>query len=124
MENNIKEIIENLPFPVEPEELKRKIRDKYENNTADIACVMWDFGDRPEGTIKGIPSYLWIEWKKFLALLGINWQGFQWCLSGVKDEFIKWVLDKQSWCETVRKVKREFPHLISNWKAREEMKNI
>jgi hypothetical protein len=126
MEENIKEVIKTLPFPIEPEKLKRKLKERYRNNKADLACIMWEFGDRPEGNIKGIASYFWTNWgwKKFFIPLGIKWRGFQWCLSGVKDEFINWVLDKQSWCETILKVKREFPRLVSNWKAREEIKNI
>ncbi len=88
-----------LPYPPEPEEVKKWIRN-MEMHTG--GGKNWDSLDVWYGN--QLPKYLWDQWKDELKPTGFTWQKFLKLLSRRTDSILLWYKGAHSWEVFVKSV--------------------
>ena len=92
----------NFNIPPEPIEIKVKAKEARQRdpNWKSDSLVIWFYG---------IGSYFWKHWGNQLKDIGIDWPGFEMCLSAWKDDFVMWSRNKMKWEDIVKDIIKHIP---------------
>ncbi len=91
---------ENLPFPSEPEELRKLLEINLKINNNNLKSLL--VGNR-------LPAYLWSKsnWKTYLIRNGWSWQEFLRFFSENIDLVADWVNGKISWGDFIMRLSKK-----------------
>ena len=98
----IKGSTKNFNTPPEPIEIKIKAKEARQRDPdwKSDSLMIW---------FRGIASYFWKYWGIQLKDIGIDWPGFEMCLSAWKEDFVLWSRDVLKWKNIVEDIKNHIP---------------
>lgn len=99
-----KDLHKTFNIPPEPIAIKIKAKEARQRDPdwKSDSMMIWFYG---------IASYFWKHWGKQLKMMGIDWPGFEKCLSAWRDDFVSWSRDMVKWETIVENIKDHIPRM-------------